>query len=164
MARFLYPNSFLLRRRIRCIFLAVFWMLGLYFGFRLSLRADATFLSWMCRVGSRPVSILGMAGGLFLPFLCSALVVSLGQNWLLPVIAFLKAWSFASIAWGLWGVYPSGGWLAVGLLQFSSILAGAILWVFWLRPGEGGLGPYLLALALVGCGDYFVISPLLVSL
>lgn len=164
MARFLYSNSFLLRRRIHCIFLAVFWMLGLYFGFRLSLRADATLLSWMCQVRSHPVSIIGMAGGLFLPFLFSALAVSLRQNWLLPAIAFLKAWLFAYIAWSIWRTYPAGGWLAVALLQFSSIWGSLILWVYWLRPGAGSSGAYLLALALVGSVDYFVISPFLVSL
>lgn len=162
MARFLYSNFFFSGRRIRSVFLAVFWMLGLFFGFRMFLRADAAFLSLMCRVRCHRVSIIGMAGVLFLPFLLSAFAVSLRQHWLLPVIAFVRAACLAFIALGIVNVYP-GGWLAVLLLQFGSLVGDVILWVFWLRPGSSN-GIYFLALAAIGCVDCFFLSPFLVGL
>lgn len=162
MARFLYQVFPPSRRRTGLVFLASFWLTGLFAGVGLFLRSDDTALSMMCGAQGCPVSIVHPA--VFLPFLLSAFALAIRQGWLIALISFGKAFLMAYMICLIQAVYPLGSWLAVGLLLFGSLLSAAVLWVYWLRAPDKSVVGWLTALAMIGCADRWIISPFLAGL
>lgn len=168
MARFLHHDFQRIRRRTNWLSLAFFFVLGLFSGGYLFLRADDSFAFLMCRALSGRVSIVGLASVSVLPFLFSAFAVSLYLPRLFRVVAYCKALTFSYVALGIWAAYGSGAWLAHLLLMFSDICTIPLLWLYWLRhseaPGRDGDGCYLITLIFIGSLDYFIVSPFAAAL
>ena len=163
LARFLHHDFQRTARRMDRGALAFFWMLGLLAGGWLFSSPDNSVSSLMSLALFRQASIVGLVGVLLLPFLITAFAVLLRWQWLLRTAVFCKALSFSCVALGILYFFGEGGWLAFPLLMFSSVCSLPVLWMYWLRPGDGEWG-YGALLILIGSLDYFIISPFAAAL
>lgn len=169
MARLLYHDFQRFCRRMNWFPLAFFFVLGLFSGGYLFLRADDSLTSLMGRALSCRVSIVSLASVLFLPFLFSAFAVYVSRPGLFRLIAYCKALSLSYVSLGVLEAFGHGGWLALPLLMFSDLCALPLLWLYWLRhlePGPRGNGNLRFAIWLLFAGsvDYFIVSPFVASL
>ena len=120
-------------RRVRVIFLAFCWMIGIESGILFAAHFGHLFTPLMyCALGSTG-SIVGFFSVLLLPFLVSAFAVFISRPGLLFGICFVKGFSFSSASLGMLLAFPSGGWLIRQLLMFSSLASLPLLFWFWLR-------------------------------
>lgn len=100
-----------------------------------------------------------------LPFLISFILHKLlGFYAILPFV-FLKACAFICTVGGITLAYNDGGWLVSFLLLFSDwVLIVPLLW-FWSRGAatlcadRRALTICLIVAVIVGCFDYFIVSP-----
>lgn len=112
-------------------------------------------------------SMVGAVSVVLLPYLLSALAVSICEPWLILVISTFKAFSFTFCAWGVCLAFGQSSWLALFLFLFSDLCLIPALYLFWLRSIRGerisGWGKWLfLAYALfVFVLDYWLIGPFL---
>lgn len=171
MDRFLHPHFLTISRKPSVPVLAFIWILGLISGLLFSYRAGTSFFSAMHTADFRCVSIIGLLSLSVLPLLFSALAVFIGQPWLLVPIAFVKAFCFSFLAFGITVAFGGAGWLIRWLLMFCDCCSLPLLWLYWLRsishsskhnPG-GTLSCFAAALA-IGCVDYCLICPILADL
>ena len=151
--------------------LAFCWIAGLIAG-----AAYSCFSADFCTVLIRRSTVQGMSfSGMMtvttLPFLLSALVISLSEPWLLLVFSTFKAFSFSFCAWGVCLAFGQSSWLVLFLFLFSDFLLLPMLYFYWLRHIRGQavtslwMFSGLLFIALfVGMIDYQFISPFLASL
>lgn len=151
--------------------LALSWSLGLFAGVFFGIQAGPSVLSLMRAASVSRVSIVGLLICNVLPFLISAFAVSLQRSLLLPVIAFLKAFSFGFCAMAIVRAFGTAGWLVGGLLLFSDCLSLPALCWFWLRQADGrcvqlkkDLITGLLVTAIAGILDCCLIAPFLVHI
>lgn len=171
MARFLVHDFSAQKRREGRWLLAFGWALGLICGYCLFLHTDDPVLSLMRTAVKCRVSISGLVNVTLIPFLISAMAVSLSRPRLLALVAWGKAFSFAFVSLCTLRAFGGGGWLAWPLVMFSDICVMPVLWLYWLRHISGGRGfslrelvPYLLAAGLIGVADHLFISPFLAGL
>ena len=153
--------------RISPLFLGLSWMLGMILGYVCSDAAqDQTVLLVRQSISAVP-SMVGAVSVVLLPYLLSALAVSICEPWLILVISTFKAFSFTFCAWGVCLAFGQSSWLALFLFLFSDLCLIPALYLFWLRSIRGerisGWGKWLfLAYALfVFVLDYWLIGPFL---
>lgn len=152
-------------------FLRISWCLGLLAGvFTAGLASDSLSLTMHTAVRSC-VSIAGLLATISLPFLLSAFAVSIGGAWLLIPIAFMKAFVFTFLGFGLMTAYHSAGWLLRILFMFADCCSMPLLYNYWLKLCSGASkSPWLSATAhliptlLIGYFDFRLISPFLATL
>lgn len=159
------------RKKCRIVPLLLIWaissVLGVFFAY--STRNE---LIPMIRYSvTQPVSLSGTLVVGVLPLFIGFMAVLCSEHWLLPVIGAWKAFAFSYSACGISLAYGAAGWLIRGLLLFSDALLIPALCVFCIRYGSGNRAQlklewyaWLLLVAVVGCLDYLVVSPFLVSL
>lgn len=151
--------------------LAVCWCVGLLFGIFVSLSAGDFLASTMHAALSGSLSIFGLLTVILLPFLLSALAVSISMPILLIPIVFLKAFLFAFTGMGILTAFYAARWVLAGLLLFCDTLTQPLLWWFWLHAIPNG-GSFLLRRALicvigtvlVGLFDFYFVAPFLANL
>lgn len=157
-------------RKGAALILASFFFLGHLLGVWFSGSASDTLCVTMrAAVGSR-MSILGLMSAMILPFLFSAFAVYLKQPMLVIPVAFLKAFFFSYVGYGIFTACGSAGWLVTWLAMFGSLCSLPVLYCYWQLHLNGkpfdlrlfflGLG----CLLIIGCIDYFVISPFLLNI
>ena len=159
------------RRKAYTLFLAFFWFAGIFSGILISRHADSTVLSLMRSAVDSAVSIVGLLSAACLPFLLSALAVSLsGPGWLLPV-GFVNGFLYSYVSMTVFRSFGFSGWLLRPLLCFSMVSVAPALYCFWLRLISAGRESFFsetaffLSLALlIGSVDYSLISPFLARL
>lgn len=147
------------------------WITGLCIGILTAIHTSDSLIPLMRSVVSRPVSISGLMIAVFLPFLFSALAVSVSESWLLPLICGYKAFAFGYCACGVSIAFGQCSWLIQMLLLFSDSLSFPVLYLFCLRNLKAMSARFTTELimlsvwcALVLFIDYRFVSPLLVKL
>lgn len=165
-SKFLFSTN--LSRMTRIILLAFSWIAGMFFGLNESVPDTAVTVSLMHTVVRSSVSIVGLIAVLVFPLIISALAVFLSAPLVFLPLAFFKAFGYTVCSILIVSAFGSAGWLIRGLLLFSdTCMSIALLW-FWFRNIEGkrlsskkDLAVCAIFALLVGCIDYFVVSPFL---
>lgn len=171
MARFLLHGGSLCSRKDSVRSLAFIFLAGIVAGCILYFSAEFDSVSWMRGALYSPVSIVGLLSVILLPFLFSVFAAMTAQHWMLLLIVFCKAVSFAQVACGITVAFGSAGWLMRSLLMFTDIFSLPVLLLFWLRYWGGrrrltvhAALAYLAVLVSVGGIDILFISPILAGL
>lgn len=153
------------------VILGVCWSFGLLLGFAYGTNANPLHFQLMRVAAFEHTSIIGLVIVLYIPLLLSALAVNYMCPQMLLLICFVKAFLFAACSGVIAAEFGSSGWLIRFLLQFSDCCAVPLLYLFSIRnisvQKSGIQFDFLLSsivLLIVGCVDYFVISPFLVRL
>lgn len=158
--------------RKTCVWILAFsWIVGMLFGILAASAASDILIPMMRGAVQSSVSIPGLLAATVLPFLFSAYAVSFSQPWAIPIISAVKAFSFGYCGYGVSLAFGQGSWLVRFLLLFSDCCLIPVLFHYWVRniSGEGDrrwqeLPIYLCIALFVGCVDYCLIAPFLVSL
>lgn len=167
MGRFL---NFKLPRRSRkktWLVLALIWCLGLVPGLAVGIKAGEPFWCVLREAPYGVASVMGLIGAMMFPMVLSALVLWLEQTWCLYLLAFAKAFLLACTGAGIVMAYGSAGWLVRMLLMFSDCCAAPLLLLFWASQLMGDHHRWIgtiPATLLVGCFDYYMVSPFLAAL
>ena len=171
MVRFFRRVSSVRSRRVFTIILAFAFLLGLLFGAITALYAGPSALSMMRTAVYGRVSIVGLLSVTLLPLLLSAFAVYISQYWLIPVIAFIDAFTFGYHSILLFRLYPGSGWLIQCLLMFAGALSLPVLWYVWLHTASSRRSQLLRcftagALAITGIVsiDFYFVAPFLADL
>lgn len=154
----------------RRIILAVCWILGMLGGCLCSQHCGDFCVRLLRQASvSAPAKVSSVSTAL-LPFLLSALAVSIGEPWLLPMIGTFKAFSFSFCAWGVCLAFGQSSWLVLFLFLFSDFCLIPVLYLYWLRHIQGVLasvwenGLIVLYALFISVLDSGVIAPFLVSI
>ena len=158
------------QRKIRTVFLAFFWCMGLLTGAILAQYSGEIHFSLMRRAAACSVSIVGLFTVL-LPFLFTAFAVVLSNCFLFYPIAFLKALTFSYHACVVSAAFGDAGWLVRYLFLFTDACTIPVLLWIWIR-GSGnrcigllhGTGICVLIACAVGLIDFCIVSPFLAML
>jgi len=157
--------------RMSTVTLIVVWSVGLLLGALFSPNlGDAVFTIVRREVSARS-SVISHLVTVCLPLLLAAFVVNKHKSYLLLLISIVRAFQFTFCGGIICSLYGSAGWLVRFLLQFSDVFSVPILCWFSLRHISVDRGVNkkdfrisLLLTLIVGCIDYFVISPFFASL
>ena len=151
--------------------LLAFWdILSILIGMASTSLFDPVLISLMCRRILNPVSIVGLISLLFLPLFISAVAVFSRSAFLIFLICGIRGFCFGYCVYSFIIAFGSAGWLISGFTMYSAILAQPILFWFWIRSLNGTISlrrdlwiSSCLAV-LIGCMDYFCVSPFLGTL
>ena len=167
MVRFFPVYNFANPRKTLAYVLAFAWVAGLVTGSIVALNADRSFYSLMRMMPMHPVSIVGLLLSLCLPLLFTVVAVYISYQWILLIIAFLKALFLAMLFAGVWISYGIGGWVVAGLLLLPDFIAAIVLIWLWFYAIMERRAIHtlcicsLLVFFLIGFLDYSYISPFL---
>lgn len=147
------------------------WCLGLFAGVLIAYLASDSLSQMMPTAVESCASIVGLLFTVSLPFLLSAFAVSVAGAWLLIPIAFLKAFVFAFLGFGLITAYHCAGWLLRILFMFADCCTMPLLYNYWLKCCSGtsnslwmSATAHLIPTLAIGILDFCVISPFLATL
>lgn len=150
------------------IILAVVWIAGVLAGFYF---ADMhPFLLEFHSLSYGNTSLVVKLFILVLPLALSALSMKFLTPLLFIPLAFFDAFILAYSAYCVQFSFGGAGWLIRWLLLFSDSFIAVLLLLYWIRNIDGRYHgrkdfPLLLTVScLVGCIDYYVISPFLATL
>ncbi len=137
-----------------------------------ALFADAsgdTYVLLMRMAASRPVSIVGSAVSVFLPFLVSVFFITHSKPWLVYLICGTRIFLFSSAAFAIGRSFGSAGWLVRLMLQMPDLcLIPVLMWFSGLTLAgnctKRVITCCVLLAAVIGMLDYCVISPFLANL
>ena len=170
MVRF-FHNIFLhQQRRVTAIILAFAFYAGILAGAFFALLTDTSYFLMMRTAANYRVSIAVLLPSAVLPLLFSAFAVYISQSWLLIPIAFLKAFLFGFLSFGLITLNSDSGWLLRFMVMFTDCLATPVLFWFWIRCCDAKqfftatLCAAFLLITGISLLDYQYISPFLVNL
>lgn len=149
---------------VRFYLVILTWMLGLLSGFyfvRVTSLASLVYSFFNMRI-----SILGLLILLVFPLLLSYIISTINHfRFILPII-FLKAFSFMYCYGCISFAYGSAGWLVAGMVLLSDGFLVICLIQFWFHLAFNQvyslrrfLASYVVPLLLIGCFDYYVVSP-----
>lgn len=163
---FFYANS----RKVYVARLAFAWILGLVCGSMTALSADRSFLPLMRLAPLGQMSIVGLLVSILLPFLFSAVGLSLFGHWFLTLFVFVRAFLLSCVMSGVFITYGSAGWIVDLLFLFSDFLFTPVLLWFWIH--SAGCKQYvmrcgtvvLFLLLVIGYLDFRFVSPFLAGL
>lgn len=128
-----------------------------------------TYILLMRMAANRPVSIVGSAVSVFLPFLVSLFIITHSKPWLVYLICGIRIFLFSSAGLALERSFASAGWLVRLLLQMPDLCLIPMLIWFSLLSLAGSctkrvVACCILLAAAIGMLDYCVISPFLANL
>ena len=169
MGRFLHLRFANYWRKYAAFTLAFCWIFGLIFGVLIARNVSIEALPLVDSLQNHvPGSLLTV---MLFPVAVSVLVMYMDQSWLIPLIAFLKSFSFAYVSWILMQSFGTARWLMQFLMMFSDCLSLPLLWWFWhrlLKSARSSLFQLsilmVLATLAIGMLDIRFISPILSSL
>jgi len=151
--------------------LAVFWCLGLFLGCSCSAYFSGYMLSWMRAALSGCVSIVGTYISVLLPLVITGVIMLTSSYFLLPILAFFKAFTFSFSVGCIDGLFADAAWLVQPLLLFTDILLLLPILSLWIRmmhrSFESHVRVFLWTLffaVLVGLIELVVISPFLLKI
>lgn len=153
------------------VFLAFFWIFSFVAGVLFATYFHNIPLSLMRIVVVGHVSIVGLVVILLLPFVLSVVAMRLSMPWIIYMIAVLKGFCYGFSIYFLLISYFDSAWLVCSLVMFSVYCGQIPLFLFWTRYMNDTTDRWkrdalacLVLLTLIGCLDYFVISPFLITL
>lgn len=123
--------------------LAFVWLSGLWAGFLIYWKASNFYVSLMRGSSFSSVTIVGLILSSLLPFLISAFAVITFRPWVLYVVCFSKAFSFALVSAALQEHGTGGSWLVQRFVMFPEIFSIPFLYTFWCRIFRIGKLPEL---------------------
>jgi len=158
-------------RKFSPYLLALSWFLGMLLGIPAAVATSEFLVPMMRQSMQCSVSIPGLLAATVVPFLLSALAVSLSEPWLLLIISTFKAFSFSFCACGVSLAFGQSSWLVRFLFLFSDHLLIPLMYLYWMRHIQdqavhrawelyGCIGAAL----LIGGIDYFLVAPFLALL
>ena len=169
MVRFLHLRFADYLRKYAVFTLACSWISGLILGISISKSVSVEVPASIA--ASPNASPYGVVMVTLFPILVSVLLMYMSQNWLIPVIAFFKSFSFSYVSWILMRDFGSASWLIQFLMMFSDCVSLPLLWWFWCRslkadkPFSFALSaPLVFTAVAIAILDYRFISPILSSL
>lgn len=158
------------RRRMARFLLALAWVFGLLSGILLFHFAGTPLLPLMRRAAVAPVSITGLLTVSLIPFLITALAVSLFRSAIFP-LCFLKAFLFAFCAAGIASSNGPHGWLYGRMTMASQWMLLPVLYLLWLRllPGSPKISRweaagFVFAALLIVFFHHCIVSPVWAAL
>lgn len=155
-------------RQILCILaLCAVFLAG--FGVLFARTAGDTYIFLMRMAASRPVSIVGSAVSVFLPFLVSVFLITHSKPWLVYLICGVRLFLFSAASWAIGQSFGSAGWLVRLMLQLPDLCLIPVLIWFSAVTLAGNCTKRvticcILFAAVIGMLDYCVISPFLADL
>ena len=149
--------------------LALCVITGTAFGILFSALAGTNYFLLMRMALRSPVSIVGTAVAIVIPFLVSFYIVYYSKPWLVYLICGIRLFAFASIAFVINHIYGSGSWIVRFLLQFPDLCLIPVLLYASVRRLAGHADrrqSYSCIAFVMGVGiiNYFVISPFLAQM
>lgn len=167
---FLDLNSKRHCRKFVCI-LAFCWIFSISIGVAVAASFRQIPMSLMRMIIADRVSIVGLVAVLFLPFALSIVAVHGSKQWIIFAISVCKGVCFGFSIYFLLISYFNAAWLIASLAMFSANASQIPLYFFWIRSMNCNNSCWkwnafvcFLLLILIGCLDYFVISPLLITI
>ena len=131
MDKFLPLHFANLFRKYAVSVLACSWIAGLFLGIfisgKVSLDLDILAVAFQNRSSIILMTVM------LLPVVASVFVQYAQQLWMLPLVAFLKSFSFAYVSRIIFIHFGSAGWLIQFLVMFSDCILLPVLWWFWCR-------------------------------
>ena len=136
------------------------------------LFADASgdaYIRLMRMAASRPVSIVGSAVSVFLPFLVSVFLITHSKPWLVFLICGIRIFLFSSAAFAMGRSFGSAAWLVRLMFQMPDLcLIPVLIWFSGLTLAgnctKRVMTCCIMFAAVIGMLDYCVISPFLADL
>lgn len=163
-------RSFLVPRR-RVIFFLCAWVVGVLAGILAATGMDDSSLSVMRLAAGSRVSIVSLFLTASVPFLITAVAVSIHQYPVLLAICFARSFCFGCCAWLGVRAFGSAAWLIQPMLQFSDgiLMAVFLLLGLWLCSHEDANAkrPVICCILFTGAVtlfDYLAVAPFLASL
>lgn len=149
---------------VKTVFVAFTWLLGLLAG--AFLLNQTSFTSLMRSVLFLRMSIVGLFVSLAIPLLLSYILLRFLHFYFVLPFIFLKAFSFFSCYGGVMLTFGNAGWLVCGMILFSDFFLVVLLLLQWFDAATGKrhrpyvyFVVYFLIPTIIGCYDYFVVSP-----
>lgn len=149
---------------LKVVLIAVLWLLGLLAG--AYFLGQTSLASLMCSVLFLRISIFGLFLSLALPLILSYILYRFFHFYFILPIVFLKAFSFICCYGSLMIVYRNAGWLVSGMILFSDFSFVVLLLLYWYNAATGrsysariAFAVYFLIPIVVGCIDYYIVSP-----
>lgn len=144
--------------------LALCAVLGAGFGVFFAASAGDSYMLLMRMAASRPVSIVGSAVAVFVPFLVSVFFIMHSKPWLVYWICGARLFLFSAAGWAIARSFGTAGWLVRLMLQFPDLcLIPVLIWFSVLRlTGRGSRRAAIQSIlfaAAVGMINYCMISP-----
>lgn len=146
------------------------WICGIFFGCCCAANAASVIPPLIHSLTVRHVSFVGMLISSFVPLSLTILVSYFSLPILLPVLAFVKAFTFSFTTFCIFYTFGSSSWLIQILMLSSNSIAVILLFWLWtdvLTRGKTTLSALFtfFAIVVVDCAiDCFVGSPFLTSL
>ena len=169
MVRFLHLRYANQLRNYAVPILASCWIMGLIFGVIVARSASVEFCSLAAT--TKNTSLFSALIVVMFPIIVSILIMYTGLSWLIPVVAFLKAFCFAYVSQVLGRDFGSASWLMQLLLMFSDCASVPLLWWFWCQSLKStkftlrsSSSVTMVAALVIAILDYRFISPILSSL
>ena len=145
------------------VLVALVWLSGLLFG--AYILSQTSFVSLMYSALFLRVSIVGLCLSLMIPLLSHILLRHLKVYFILPFV-FLKAVTFICCYGSLLIIFRDAGWLISGMIMFSDFFLVVLLLFQWFNAAVGknfscrfNVIVYIFIPIVVGCFDYFFVSP-----
>lgn len=156
-------------RRLSCRAMVIFsisWLFGILCGVLCFSANRNSYILLMRSAAYGTVSIVGACCSIFLPFLLSAFLIRIGCLQFLPVICFVKSYSFTFVSLGLIASFPVSGWLLRYFLLFGDCVFLPVLCLYWVHMLSKPKQFCAVSTMLTGCvallttlGDCYIISP-----
>lgn len=146
---------------MRIFILAFLWTVSIAIGMYMAFGLKEVNISFMQGVVSQHISFAGLAVILLLPLFISIIALWLGFKELIRILCCLRGLVLGYCLLGLLQAFGSAGWLVCTMLLFSNIAGSLILFCIWVSSSFNKIFS-LIFVVLIGCMDYFLISPYLV--
>ena len=166
MYRFGSRKCMTTERKWHDIWLACWWIAGLFSGVFIYTQVHREVSSLMQSADFSSVSIPGLLLGMLFPLLLSFVILGYDLRYLIYGCAFGKACLFSFCACGFWDTFGSAGWLVLGLFLFHDSILCVVLYLFWLRhlPKRADVSlcsmlSYGCWCVLIGSLDYCYVMP-----
>ena len=149
----------------RIISVVIAWLFGLILGACFLIRTS--FTSLMCSVYFLRTSIVSLILSLSIPIFLSYILLRFFNYYYILPLVFVKGFVFCCIYGGVFLIYKNAGWLVSSMMLFSDFFLIIILMIHWFLAAIGKRCSLLfsfLFLLVIGCFDFFVVSPYLAML
>ena len=147
--------------------MVIFWFFGLAAGMCLWSHHGFDLGAFLTGYTDGSSSILGLLLTSFFPFAISSVCVLCHLWYLGPFLMFAFAFLDGYIGCAIYGGFGRSGWLALPILQFSSVFCAPGIWFFWISGLRQRSGVFLccaIFCAAVFLSDYFFVTPFLESI
>ena len=149
--------------------LALSVLFGTSLGILVAITAGDKYFLLMRMAIRRPVSIVGSAVAVVIPFLVSFYLVNHSRPWLVYLVCAVRLCTFASVASAISFTFGNSGWIVRLLLQFPDLCLIPMLLYMSCHSlmGHMSRGHQITCIAYsiaIGMINYFMISPFLAGI